>query len=84
MFNLRISQAAAKSLRKAPREVAARIRARLDELAEDPFAAPNVRKLTGHPGYRLRVGDWRVLYLVERGVLVIYVIEVGHRKEIYR
>ena len=64
--------------------MAARIRARLDELAENPFAVPNVKKLTGHPGYQLRVGDWRVLYLVERDVLVIYVIEVGHRKEIYR
>ena len=64
--------------------MAARIRARLGELAENPFAVPNVKKLTGHPGYRLRVGDWRVLYLVERDVLVIYVIEVGHRKEIYR
>ena len=83
MFELRISQTAAKSLRKAPREVAARIRRKLDELAGDPFAAPNVKKLTG-PGYRLRVGDWRVLYLVEREILVVYVIEIRHRKEIYR
>ena len=84
MFDLRISQTAAKSLRKAPKEIGARIRAKLDELAEDPFAVPNVKKLTGHPGYRLRVGDWRILYLVEKDVLVIVVIEIGHRKEIYR
>ena len=45
---------------------------------------PNVKKLTGHPGYRLRVGDWRVLYLVERQILVVQVIEIGHRREIYR
>ena len=45
---------------------------------------PNVKKLTGHPGYRLRVGDWRVLYLVERQILVVQVIEIGQRREIYR
>ncbi len=84
MVELRISQAAAKSLRKAPAQIAARIRRKLDELADDPFADANVEKLTGHPGYRLRVGDWRVLYLVEREVLVIHVIEIRHRKEIYR
>ena len=84
MFELRLSQAALRSLRKAPREVAQRIRRRLDELAVDPFCMPNVKKLTGHPGYRLRVGDWRVLYLVERQILVVQVIEIGHRREIYR
>ena len=84
MFELRRSQTAFRSLRKAPRKVAQRIRRRLDELAVDPFHMPKVKKLTGHPGYRLRVGDWRVLYLVERRILVIQVIEIGHRREIYR
>lgn len=84
MYELRFSLAAAKALKKAPREVAVRIRSKLDELAVDPFSAPNVKKLTDHPGYRLRVGDWRVLYLVEREVLVIQVVEIGHRKEVYR
>ncbi len=71
-------------MRKAPRETVARIRSRLNGLALDPFHAPNVKKLTNQPGYRLRVGDWRVLYLVEQEVLVIYVVDVGHRKEVYR
>lgn len=84
MFELRVSQSAFRSLKKAPRDIAQRIRQKLDELAADPFNTPNVRKLTGHPGYRLRVGEWRVLYLVEKQALVIQVIEIGHRKEIYR
>lgn len=82
MFELRISQAAFRSLRKAPGDVAQRIRQKLDQLAADPFHSPNVRKLTGHPGYRLRAGEWRVLYLVEQQV--VQVIEIGHRREIYR
>lgn len=84
MYALRFSMAAAKALRKAPAEAARRIRARLDVLAQDPFGAANVKKLTNHPGFRLRVGDWRVLYLVEREELVILVVEVGQRKEVYR
>lgn len=84
MYELRFSMAAQRVLRKAPAETAGRIRARLLALARDPFAAPNVKKLTEHPGYRLRVGDWRVIYLVMQGELVIQVIEIGQRKEVYR
>ncbi len=84
MYDLRFSQAALKSLKKAPREIALRINAKLKELSEDPFASTAVKKLTGHPGYRLRIGDWRVLYLVEKRRLVIHVVEVAPRKDIYR
>jgi mRNA interferase RelE/StbE len=84
MFALRFSTAALKALRKAPAEVSGRIRQRLDELARDPFAAPNVKKLTSHPGYRLRIGDWRVIYLVHNEAVVIQVVDIGQRKEVYR
>lgn len=84
MYELRITQAAARALRKAPREAALRIRRKLEELRTDPFQGSNVKRLTAHPGYRLRVGDWRVLYLVQEEILVIQVIEIGHRREVYR
>ncbi|MEG6550813.1 type II toxin-antitoxin system RelE/ParE family toxin [Desulfocurvibacter africanus] len=84
MYALRFSTAALKALRKAPPDVAGRIRTQLDELAQDPFAAPNVKKLTNHPGYRLRIGDWRVLYLIQQEEVVIQVVEIGQRKEVYR
>jgi mRNA interferase RelE/StbE len=84
MYALRFSMAALKTLKKAPADAACRIRARLDELARDPFSTPGVKKLTEHPGYRLRVGDWRVLYLIGKGELVIHVVEIGQRKEVYR
>lgn len=84
MYSLRFSTAAIKALRKAPSETAKRIRTKLDELARDPMAAPNVKKLTNHPGYRLRVGDWRVIYLLQHGELVIQVVDLGQRKEVYR
>jgi mRNA interferase RelE/StbE len=84
MYALRFSTAALKALWKAPADTAGRIRAKLDELAQDPFAAANVKKLTSHPGYRLRVGDWRVIYLVQQDAVVISVVEIAQRKEAYR
>ncbi len=84
MYELRISQSALRSLTKAPPEIGRRIREKLEELTADPSHAPNVKKLTGHPGFRLRVGDWRVIYLVEKQILVIQVIRIGPRKEIHR
>ncbi len=84
MYTLRFSTTAIKALRKAPADVAKRIRAKLGDLARDPMAAPNVKKLTNHPGYRLRVGDWRVIYLVQHEELVIQVVDLGQRKEVYR
>ena len=84
MYELRISQKALKALKKAPPEIASRIRERLNELAENPFKAPNVKKLTKHPGFRLRVGDWRILFMVEERILIVQVIMIGHRKDVYR
>lgn len=84
MYALRFSTSALKALKKAPADVAGRIRARLDALAQDPFSAPNVKKLTNHPGYRLGVGEWRVLYLVLEAEVVIQVVDMGQRKEVYR
>jgi mRNA interferase RelE/StbE len=53
-------------------------------LADDPHPA-NSRKLEGyHDLYRLRVGDWRIIYQVDKDQLLILVLEVGSRGEIYR
>lgn len=54
-----------------PRDQSTRIRRKLDELTRDPTGAPNVKKLTEHPGFRLRVGDWRVVYLLENDRLIV-------------
>lgn len=67
-----------------PRDQALRIRGRLDDLVRDPYSTPNVKRLTEHPGFRLRVGDWRVVYLLDADRVVIQVIRVAHRSEVYR
>ena len=84
MWSVEFSREAAKALLRMPRDQAIRIRRRIDALARDPLGARNVKKLTEHPGYRLRVGDWRVLYLVDGDRVVIQIVRVAHRREVYR
>ncbi|CAA7626496.1 Plasmid stabilization system (fragment) [Candidatus Terasakiella magnetica] len=55
------------------------------QIAPDPFAVNNnATKLQGRDGYRLRVGDWRVIYKIEAGQLILRVIEIGPRGGIYQ
>ena len=56
---------------------------KIESLARDPFGAANVKKLVGQPGYRLRVGDWRVVYDVDSGRLVVRVLRIGTRGGVY-
>ena len=68
-----------------PRNTAQLIRQKLELLALDPFAPnPNVTRLQGRPGYRLRVGDWRIIYDVEDGRLIILVLRIAPRGGVYR
>jgi mRNA interferase RelE/StbE len=85
VYKIKFTRRAYKSIRRAPRDVVNRIRKRLDRISEDPYAHyANVTKLQNRPGYRLRVGDWRVIYDVQDDALIILVIKVGSRGDIYR
>ena len=85
MYKIAFTKRVYKSLRRIPRDVVIRIRNRLDQIAEEPYAQySNVTKLQNRPGYRLRVGDWRVLYDVQEDELVILVLKIGSRGDIYR
>lgn len=83
MWSIEFSRDAVKALMRMPRDQAFRIRRRIDELARDPYNAPNVKKLTDHPGFRMRVGDWRVVYLLIEERVVIHVIRIAPRGEAY-
>lgn len=85
MFSIEYSKAARKTLKTMPRNAAGLIMEKIEALAVDPFAPNNnVRRLTDHPGYRLRVGDWRVVYLVHEETLLIAVVRIAPRGEVYR
>ncbi len=86
MYDLLFTEKATKSLKKLPKVDARRILTKLDELAINPDAAANVKKLTNHPvaGFRLRVGNYRVLFDKEDTLKIIEVVDVGNRKDIYQ
>ncbi len=76
--------AAIRDLRKLPQDVQRRVAARIDDLASDPLPH-GVEALKGGPDmYRIRVGEHRIIYKRETKALVILVVRVGHRREVYR
>ncbi len=82
MYHLVIDRYAQKQLGKIPPPHFNRIIKAINDLAKDP--RPNgYRKLTGRSGYRIRIGDYRVVYNVEDKILTVFVIDIGHRKNIY-
>jgi mRNA interferase RelE/StbE len=84
MYSVTFTKQALRALRRMPRTTASSIREKIDMIALDPYApSNNVTKLVGRPGYRLRVGDWRVIYELQDEQLVMLVIKVGARGEIY-
>lgn len=85
MYKIVFKKEVVKSLGKLPRNVEKTIREKLEAIAANPYAEhPNAKKLQGREGYRLRVGDWRVLYEIQNDQLVILVLKVAPRGEVYR
>jgi mRNA interferase RelE/StbE len=85
MWSVTYTTDAIKALSRMDRVIAKRVRSRILALAQNPMAPNNnVKKLTGVEGYRLRVGDWRVVYALKRQVLTVIVIGVGHRSEVHK
>ena len=84
MHSIEFTKAAVKMLASMPSNTRKLVKAKLEELAADPAAARNVKKLEGRPGYRLRVGDWRVIYTLDSGRLVVQVLDIGTRGGIYQ
>ena len=84
MYKITFSKDADKALRRMLRNHSVLIVQKIKELAGNPHGMRNVKKLTNHPGYRLRVGDWRVLYTVYENELLIQVISIKIRGEAYK
>jgi mRNA interferase RelE/StbE len=84
MYQLEYTKDALKALQRIPTDQSKLITKKLKHLAEDPQRPNNnVKALKGRPGYRLRVGDWRVIYKLEHNRLIIFVLEIGPRGTVY-
>jgi len=82
-YSVELAPSARKALRKLEPMIRKRIQIAIDELADHPFPH-GFKKLVGDHGYRIRIGDYRVIYDVEHARLTVLVIRIGHRREVYR
>jgi mRNA interferase RelE/StbE len=82
-YRLVFKQSVAKDLRRVPKRDVARILKRIEGLAEDPMP-PGSEKLSGQERYRVRQGVYRIIYEIKNEELIVMVVKVGHRREVYK
>jgi mRNA interferase RelE/StbE len=83
-YKIEFSNAAFKQLKKLPIKVRTRIQTKIDDLADNPRPNGVVKLEHSDNGYRIRVGSYRVIYDIFDDILIVSVVKVGHRKEVYR
>ena len=82
-YRIELKKSVLKDFESIPRKDLQRITQAIKSLADDP-RPPQSKKLSGLEQYRLRQGDYRILYSIADDILIVFVVAVGHRKEIYR
>lgn len=84
MYAVRLDSRTWKVVERLPDEIRGRIVRKLKALEDDP-RPPGVVKMAGPEDvYRVRAGDWRIVYAIRDRELVVIVIRIGHRREVYR
>ncbi|WP_269527169.1 type II toxin-antitoxin system RelE family toxin [Coraliomargarita parva] len=82
-YKLEFAPSVRKDLKKIHKKEVLRILAAVEDLAKDPRPIGS-KKLTNEELYRIRVGNYRVLYEIHDKRLIVHVVKVGHRRDIYR
>lgn len=83
MYNVAVPHAVAKQIKKLPQQVLKRVFKEIDGLGNNP-RPPNNKKLAGDNLFRIRVGDYRVIYSIDDTNRYVVIVRVGHRREVYR
>ncbi|MFH1360669.1 MAG: type II toxin-antitoxin system RelE/ParE family toxin [Candidatus Omnitrophota bacterium] len=82
-YKIEIKKSAVKEVKQLPAKDIKKILKKIMDLGDDPHP-PDSKKLSGHDRYRLRYRHYRILYEIVEDILIIYVVRIGHRKDIYR
>ncbi len=83
-YRIKVKRSAAKALKKIPKPDRKRISEKIDSLAEK-LPNPDITKMKGNnPFHKVRIGDYRIIYEIQDDVLLILIVKIGHRKDIYR
>ena len=82
-YTVEFSRAAEKALAQLQPQMRRRVDGALQVLSIDPYP-PNSRPVKGTNAFRLRAGDYRIVYRVEHGILTVLIFDIGHRRNVYR
>ena len=82
-YSIYFRESVEKDFRSIPQKDAIKILQRIEALASEP-RPPGCEKLTGQERYRLRQGHYRILYSIQDKELTVWVVKIGHRKDVYR
>ena len=82
-YSIQIKKSAQKEIKALPESERQRVIAKIQSLASVP-RGPDCKKLSAQERYRVRVGAYRILYEIHDDVLVIMIVKVAHRKDVYR
>ena len=84
MYQVKVAEDAAKFIRKQDKHIQSQLISNIKALAENP-RPPGCKKLQGREElYRVRSGNYRIVYTIKEEVLIVFVVRVAHRKDIYR
>ena len=81
-YRIELRPAAVKALRRIDPQDRGRVQGAIALLGEDP-RPPGAKALQGRDGYRVRVGNYRIIYTIRNDILVVVVVTVGHRRDVY-
>jgi mRNA interferase RelE/StbE len=84
IYRIEIKRSARKMLLALPRQIRERIGSAIDALAHDPYPSGTCKLAGSDSLYRKRVGDYRIIYEVHGHRLVVMIIKIGHRRNVYR
>ena len=82
-YKVEIKKSAVKEIESLPKRDLQAVLEKINSLTENP-RQHGCEKLSGQEKYRVRCGDYRILYSIEDAILVVCVVKVGHRREVYR
>jgi len=82
-FSIYFRNSVEKELRRIPKRDLSRLLERIKSLGDEP-RPPGCEKLSGQERYRVRQGSYRIIYSIQDSELTVWVVKVGHRKDVYR
>lgn len=83
-YTIQFKPLALRQLEKLPRDIQKKLARKIETLRDEPFPSGCKKMAAVSDAWRVRVGDYRIVYQVHQRVLLVIVLTVGHRKDVYR